>query len=344
MSFFLTYVLPVALPLFLIPCFLPWRGLCWWVPIAAAGITLIWWNHLAHAREGNGLAVALAEIIILGGTAAAIAGVAARILMLALRARRVRWRYAWLPAPSLFALLIAAPWLLSRLSEFQNRPPSDACLAATYRIEVGGAELHLPLAPVFTVFRAIDWRQIDSFAFNRTARAFCDRADAGRATVVAQLVRLNFVRDVPRGRYRWHTPLCAAIGDRPWLARFCAGEVDIEPAHYPDEIDFEPATKMQQGPFRDLWALYQRALLTAAPSEETSGTDVALVLHADDGTPFAASCRRYTDASASCYAVFEPHPGLAARFRFAARPETVATEAVAIQARVAEIAADLLRP
>jgi hypothetical protein len=340
----MTYVLPVALPLFLIPCFLSWRWLCLWVPVAAAGIALTWWNHFAHAHEGNGFAVVLAEIIIMGGTAAAIAGVVARVMMLALRAGRVRWRYAWLPAPGLLVLLMAAPWLLSWLSEFQNRPPSDACLAATYRIEVGGAELHLPLAPVFTIFRAIDWREIDHLASNKTARAFCDRADAGRTVVVAQLVTLDFVRGLPSGKHRWPARVCDAIDNRPWLARFCAGEVDARAARYPAGIDFEPATKMQEGPFRNLWELYQRALLTATPAEEAAGADVALILHAADGTPFATSCRRYSDASASCYAVFEPYPGLVARFHFATKPEAIAIEALAIQARVAEIAADLLRP
>lgn len=343
MSFYLFYVLPVALPLFLIPCFLCWRGLCLWVAVAAAGITLVWWDHLAHAHEGNGFAVVLAEIVLVGGTAAAIAGAFARVMMLALRASRVRWRYAWLPAPGILALLIAAPSLLSWHHEFRNRPPSDACLAATYRIEVGDAELHLPLAPVFIIFRAIDRRAIDHLAFNRTARAFCDRTDAGRTMVVARIARLDFVRDVPRGKHQWHAKLCEAIDDRPWLARFCAGEVDARAAHYPAGIDFESATKMQSGSFRRLWALYQRALLTATPAEETTGADVALILHAADGTPFAASCRHYSDASASCYAVFEPRPGLAARFHFATKPEAIATEALAVQARVAEIAADLLR-
>jgi hypothetical protein len=46
----------------------------------------------------------------------------------------------------------------------------------------------------------------------------------------------------------------------------------------------------------------------------------------------------------SCSALFEPRPGLAAQFEFAAPRAQLPAEIAAIQARTAEIVHDLLRP
>ena len=52
---------------------------------------------------------------------------------------------------------------------------------------------------------------------------------------------------------------------------------------------------------------------------------------------------RYGTDRTGCDAVFEPRRGLAARFHFDVQRHQVVTELLAIQGRVASIAADLLR-
>ena len=104
----------VLLMLFVVPCCLRWRWLCLYGRLATVGLALLWQNYLAHRHEGNGFAQAMAEAILFAGTVVAISGVLARLLMLALRRVGMPWRYAWLPAPIMFVLLIAWPWLVLR--------------------------------------------------------------------------------------------------------------------------------------------------------------------------------------------------------------------------------------
>ena len=66
-------------------------------------------------------------------------------------------------------------------------------------------------------------------------------------------------------------------------------------------------------------------------------------LRATDGTMFAAVCGLYNKGRADCDAVFEPRAGLAVHFRVAVPRDRIAAGLIAVQARAAEIARDLLR-
>ena len=132
-------LLAIAAVLFAVPCVLPWRWLFLYVPLAAIAIGAAWWDYLEHELD-MGVVGVFSLGMILAGTAAAVGGLLARLIIMALRARRVRWRYAWLPAPLLFALLAAAPFLLMLYSEFEDRPPPEACLVDSHRLELAGAK------------------------------------------------------------------------------------------------------------------------------------------------------------------------------------------------------------
>jgi hypothetical protein len=328
--------------LFVIPCLLPRRWLCVYVPLAAIGISALWWDYLRHRYDGNAFAQAFTEVMIASGTAGAIAGLAARLIIMVLRAWRVRWRYAWLPAPLLFALLIAAPWLMEWYGEFERRPPSDECMARAHRLELAGAAIRVPLAPVFTVFRASGPRDLDLLSSPADARAFCRRTAAADPLPI-RLLKIDLQRNLPNDRYRWDERLCAAVRDRPWLHRFCSGPVSLEAEHYPARIDLAPAEDVART-YRDLWQLYRAAATGGAPAEQAVERGTGWRLRAADGTAIAAICRPYGDSGMSCAAVFEPHPGLAAQFEFAVERARLPAEIVAIQARTAEIVHDLLRP
>jgi len=340
--FFLIYMLAPAAVLFVIPCLLPRRWLCIYVPLAAIGIAAIWWDYLRHRYDGNGLAQAFTEFMLAAGTAGAIAGLAARLIVMALRAWRVRWRYAWLPAPLLFALLIAAPWLMMWYGEFERRPPSDECMARAHRLELAGAAIRVPLAPVFTVFRASGPHDLDLLESPAHARAFCRRT-AATDPLPIRLLKLDLQRHLPDDRYRWDPRLCAAVRDRPWLHRFCTAPVSLEAEHYPARIDLAPADDVART-YRDLWQLHRAATASLVPAEEAVERGTGWRLRAADGTAIAAICRPYGDARMSCSALFQPRPGLAAQFEFTVERARLPAEIVAIQARAAEITGDLLRP
>ena len=333
-------LLPASV-LFVIPCLLPRHWLYGYVPLAAIGIAAVWWDLLSHRYQGNAFGTAFAEMIIVSGAAGAIAGVVARLAILGLRTWRVRWRYAWLPAPVGLALLIAAPWLMHWYAEFDRRPPSDECLARAHGLEIAGTTLHVPLAPVFTVFRAIDHRQIDLLSSPASARAFCRRT-ASTDPLPIRLLKLDLQRNLPNDRYRWDPRLCAAVRARPWLHRFCADPASIKAEHYPSQINLGPADDMAKR-HRELWQLYRVATAMGEPAEQATERGIGWRLRAIDGTPIGAIYRPYSE-SMSCSAMFEPRPGLAAQFEFSAPRAQLPEEIIAIQARVAEIVHDLLRP
>lgn len=324
--------------LFLVPCFLPWRWLCFFALLAAAGLGLLWHDHLSYRGEGNGLAEAMAGAVLFFMTTGAIGGVLARLAMLGLRAWDVRWRFAWLPAPIVLALLAAWPWAAHRYHEFRWRPPSEACLSATYRVEIAGATLRLPLAPIFTVFGNRDRREIYNFSLPMKARDFCDLTYTGRHTAPMRLLMIDFQRNLPRDDYRWPPQLCDAVRERAWLAGFCAGPVGVETEHLPLKITIEAARETRSS----LWALYRRATVTNAPTEEPIKDGTAWRLRAASGAPVAVICHDYAHNLAGCQAVFEPRPGLAALFQFSSAHDKVATKTLMVQARVAEILTGLL--
>ncbi len=109
--FFYILFLP-AFVLYVIPCLLP-RPLLWvYAVLAAVGLAIEWRSSLTMMRSGEGgISEVFGLIVLFGATVGAGGGIAARMTMLALRRRGLRWRYAWLPGPIILAGLIAATFL-----------------------------------------------------------------------------------------------------------------------------------------------------------------------------------------------------------------------------------------
>jgi hypothetical protein len=340
LSFYLGYMLPPAAVLFVIPCLLPWRWICGYVPLAAIGAAIFWWQHWTHRYEGNGAAVVLGEIMLMYATAGAIFGVVALLAILGLRAWRVRWRYAWLPAPALFALLIAAPFLMKLYAEFDNRPPPEACLASSHRLELAGMTLSVPPAPIFIVVPA-DEKMPYYLAFPDKARAFC-RMVARADPLPVRRLSLDLERQGPLYRHQWHAALCIAIRNRSWLHRLCEGPALEAAEHYPQWLSLGPSADLARGSYAEIWSLQQQP--SQAMPAQTNAQRVLHRLSAGDGTTFVAACWLFNKGRAECDAVFEPRPGLAAQFRVSVARDRMAAVLTAVQAQTAAIVQDLLRP
>ena len=97
----------IALALFVAPCVLPRLLLLLYVALAAVAFALVLHDHHTHELDG-GVAATLGLLIVIWWAFHAIGGLVARFLIMSLRTRGVRWRYAWLPAPILLATLAAA--------------------------------------------------------------------------------------------------------------------------------------------------------------------------------------------------------------------------------------------
>ena len=104
---YLYFSLPLGTILFLIPCLMPTRWLLYYGLIVAACLVVFWYDSLNDPEIGLGMLVAFAFAT--SAVTGASLGSIARLLIAALRARGVRRRYAWLPAPVLFIGVVFSP-------------------------------------------------------------------------------------------------------------------------------------------------------------------------------------------------------------------------------------------
>lgn len=111
MSSYAVLIWSIGLALFVVPCVLPRRLLPLFIAVAAVAFGFVLHDHHVHELDG-GVAATLGLLIVIWWAAHGIAGLVARLAIMGLRRRGVRWRYAWLPAPIMFAPMTAAPWLL----------------------------------------------------------------------------------------------------------------------------------------------------------------------------------------------------------------------------------------
>jgi hypothetical protein len=331
------FVLPVAL--FVAPCFLSWRLLCFWVPLVGVAIALLWQQYFAIPPEEHGIGDVLALAFLFYGTAAAIVGVVARLVMLGLRAKGVRWRYAWLPAPLLLGLLIATPWIQHWHHQFKVRLPSEACLAARHPIYVGRQRLDLPLAPFITVFEARAERMY-AFNSNQAARLFCTKQDKrGRPMAVHPLV-FDFTRGWAHYQKPWPAALCGQ--GSAWMQPFCAKAVDPRTLGYPDNVWITLA-KNPDVSMKHTLPLLERARQARLHGEvERDANDRRQwLLRSANGDAMAASCRLSAPDRLSCAVAYDLGPDLIAQMGMSIPAEQAPTALIAAERKVAEILRDL---
>jgi hypothetical protein len=333
---------PYSLPFFLIAMVLSWRWLSLYAAAATIVLALLWQNHMAHQHEGNGFAVAMAEATLYFATIALVAGVLVRALVLILRARGVKRRFAYLPMPLALALILLWPSLASWYGEFKRRPPADECHAATHQVDLAGTSFHVPMAPVFTIFQEINPGAIYSLESNIGARKFCDRV-ANESSMPIRILMLDFARSLPRDNRPWPAQVCETPRRRDWMRQFCVGPMDEVPAGHPRDVKFV-ATDARKGIVpSDMIALLDEPAATESRSGPYPDTSVWR-LDGADGKPIAVRCRPFSEAQTSCIAVYEPTSTVSASLQFVAGRETVPADTIAIQTTIQAIFNDLRQP
>jgi len=229
------------------------------------------------------------------------------------------------------------------LREWSMRPPSEACLGSTFRIEVAGATYDLPAAPLFTVFTSLD-SAIDRdsaiyyFGTNSRLRAFCSLSLEAIEPVHATRLTMRIYRMERSGDHRVEA-FCRTRSSR-WVRDLCRKETGSEALIYPaeviiyspDELDdnyygyrtkFDPS-RGSHGQFLEEQA---KAKSDGRPLEhERIGvferySNGYWVAHSrswmtNAGDPFTLHCSEHTPATLSCRAAYGLQGGARLTYQF----------------------------
>jgi len=219
------------------------------------------------------------------------------------------------------------------LRKWETRPPSDACFASKYAVNIAGTAFYLPAAPVIAV-RAE--RQSFHLQFNNGVRAICKRAQVD-SPIHAQNFSLDF--SIPmRGTF------CATAKDG-WSLQLCGNDrkdwQDVYPtvANLYSPAEYDRTHLITVDAYADFVASRDRAAAGGHPLESApagmfdryaNGYWVARngVWKNDAGEPFTLKCG---DATASgmltCTAGYRLQSGPAIAYHFDAPADRLAAAA-----------------
>ncbi|MGO6984316.1 hypothetical protein [Rhizobium leguminosarum] len=189
---FLSFILPPYALGFLALCFW-WR---WWL-LVPAGIVAAVLAKIEYASvtaaDGPGLAFGIALVVFM--MIGAASGFVASGLVLIGRATRLQALRAIYVLPAVFILgfgsYFAVTWSQQKTREARYAPPAAACLDNLHPARVADVDIAIPVAPGILLYG--DGMSDDHYILwsNPDARAFCNEADGGSATLKSVVFMLD---------------------------------------------------------------------------------------------------------------------------------------------------------
>ena len=214
-----------------------WRWLLGVTLVIGGALAALWiHNWIVSSDPGyrdGGIAEALGLFVGYVITTAFAAGVAIRAITLMLALKGLRLRHVFTICVAGFAIVPAILLAPGAWHEWEMRPPSEACLNATFDIKIANADFSIPATPIFNVYLGRRSGQ-DAYYFGMkpSLRSFCSLNDNGRQPVRATNIWLRF------GQSRGTAPAICATGAVPdWAKTYCAADGSARPVKY-DAIDF----------------------------------------------------------------------------------------------------------
>ncbi|MBB4510635.1 hypothetical protein [Rhizobium leguminosarum] len=218
---FLSFILPPYAIGFLALCF--WRR--WWLLVPAGLVAAVLAKiEYASVNASDGAGVAFGIILVVFAMIGAASGFVASGLVLIGRATRLQALRAIHVLPAVFIVgfgsYFAVTWTQQKTREARYAPPSAACLDNLHPARIAGVAVAIPVAPGILLFG--DGMSDDHYILwsNPDARAFCNEADGGSAT----LKSVVFMLDGSPARREMETkrPFCSRPHpEYPWAEMAC---------------------------------------------------------------------------------------------------------------------------
>jgi hypothetical protein len=329
------YILAVIMP--------SWRWLLGCTLLIGGLIAYVWIdNTLAMQRPGykGGPGDALGIVMFGAVTAGFASGVLVRAVSLVASASG-RPKTAF----GICVLGIAVPFLLlaapTAWDAWQKRPAPATCIAAGFRIEIGGTPLDVPVARLFTIYRGPSSRADAYYLENvRSLRDLCGQTDNGARRVSATNFGIRFER------LNWG-PGPENICKPPipaWAGALCAaappvGKGRIDQTDFPINAYVFSPDEVKLGEFLGSVSSYRDSL--AAPRPGENKTFVTAEARTPDGNPLTFACRPQSDGSSWCTASYLWVKGAHLHYVFRSPPESIAERGTRVDAALRDFLAQL---
>ncbi|MGM5056109.1 hypothetical protein ACD589_15680 [Rhizobium sp. 814_E9_N1_1] len=206
---------------FLALCFW-WR---WWLLLPAGLVAAVLAKiEYASVNASDGAGVAFGIILVVFAMIGAASGFVAGGVVLIGRTTRLRALRAIHVLPVVFVLgfgsYFAVTWTQQKIREARYAPPAAACLDNSHPARIAGVAIAIPVAPGILLYG--DGMSDDHYVLwsNPDARAFCNEADGGSAT----LKSVVFMLDGSPARREMETkrPFCSRPQpEYPWAEMAC---------------------------------------------------------------------------------------------------------------------------
>ena len=219
-----------------IPTVMPnWRWLLITASIVGGLLFALWvqdWIMTSNPLYHEGIGGALGRGLALIATVSFAVGAGVRALSIFLRSRDLRLRYVVALCAAGFAIVPTIFVVPGLWQQWQHRPPSQACRAATFKVSVGGATFALPSTSMFSIYLGRTSRtNAYHLETDSGQRDFCGLTDHGKHPVEATNISLRL------RNFALRTPALCSDPIPDWAATYCAAHAAARQGKQ-DVIDF----------------------------------------------------------------------------------------------------------
>ncbi|MGO7802950.1 hypothetical protein ACC778_32870 [Rhizobium ruizarguesonis] len=323
---------------FLALCFW-WR---WWLLVPAGLVAAVLAKvEFASVNASDGAGAAFGIILVIFAMIGAASGFVASGVVLIGRTTRLHALRAVYVLPVVFILgfgsFFAVTWTQQKTREARYAPPSAACLDNLHPARIADVAIAIPVAPGILLFG--DGMSDDHYILwsNPDARAFCNEADGGSATLKSVVVMLD--GSPSRREMETKRPFCSRLHpEYPWAEMAChlipTDAIPDKPVKMTVSVkasSFDPSA-------RERVAMFKNPAIVASDGLRTYRSKNDIYLQRPDG--YFAQCydrRSKIQPWLSCTATEELSNKLAISYDFRTTAELFINQSAAVAANARAI-------
>ncbi|MBY5779425.1 MFS transporter [Rhizobium leguminosarum] len=329
-----------------IPYFIGFLALCfwwrWWLLVPAGLVAAVLAKvEFASVNASDGAGAAFGIILVIFAMIGAASGFVASGVVVIGRMTRLQALRAVYVLPVVFILgfgsFFAVTWTQQKIREARYTPPSAACLDNLHPARIAGVAIAIPVAPGILLYG--DGMSDDHYILwsNPDARAFCNEADGGSATLKSVVFMLDGIP--ARREMETKRPFCSRPQpDYPWAEMAChlipTDVVPDKPVQMTVSVKapgFDPSVRERE-------AMLKNPAIVASDGLRTYRSQNEFYLQRPDG--YFAQCHDHGSKSQpwlSCTATEDLSDKLAISYDFRTTTELFITQSAAVAAHARAI-------